>query len=193
MSSHSGRARIKPVASVLLTGLLIVPSLAFAQRDRGHDLTQLDSGMTITVRTNELIASRRNDDRVYTAIVDRDVWGHNHRLAIPRGSTAELIVRRGRNDSLILDLESIDVRGQRYGISTDPTRVRGTSGSDDLVGSIVGTITGARGNEVRIPRGSNVTFRLDRPLVVGVPDRGRTRDGYHYHDYDRDHDRDYRN
>jgi hypothetical protein len=164
-----------------MTALLIAPSLAFAQRDR--DVTQLNRGMAIAVRTNQPIDSRRSDSRIYTAVVDRDVWGNNHRLAIPRGATAELIVRRGRNNALILDLESINVRGRRYGIDTDPTRVRGTSGSEDIVGSMVGTIRGVRQDEIRIPRGSEITFRLDRPLVVGVQDRGRDRDGAHYHDY----------
>jgi hypothetical protein len=32
-----------------------------------------------------------------------------------------------------------------------------------------------------------VTFRVQRALEMGVPDRGSTRDGRHYHDYyDRD-------
>jgi hypothetical protein len=30
-----------------------------------------------------------------------------------------------------------------------------------------------------------MTFRLQRPLDMGVADRGIMRDGRHYHDYDR--------
>jgi hypothetical protein len=62
---------------------------------------------------------------------------------------------------------------------------------DSLVGDIVGAISGgqARGRTVRVPRDSVVTFRVQRPLDMGVPDRGLMREGRHYHDYDRD-DRD---
>jgi hypothetical protein len=35
-----------------------------------------------------------------------------------------------------------------------------------------------------------VTFRLERPLDMGVADRGLTRDGRHYHDYYGDYNRD---
>jgi len=201
MSSNSTSRRICAglVAGVAAAALLMPASPAFAQRDRDQfaqrdrdqDVTQLDPGITITVRTNEPIDSRQTDYRVYTAVVDRDVRGDNGRLAIPRGSNVELIVRRGRNNALVLDVDSIDVRGRRYAVSTDPTRIRGTSGSDDVVGSIIGAIAGVRGNEIRIPRGSEITFRLDRPLAVDVPDRGRTRGRYHYHDYD-DRDDGYR-
>jgi hypothetical protein len=62
---------------------------------------------------------------------------------------------------------------------------------NSLVGAIVGAISGgqARGRAIRIPRDAILTFRLQRPLEVGVADRGVTRDGSHYHDY-YDHDRD---
>jgi hypothetical protein len=153
--------------------------------------TQLLPGTMITVRPSEAIDVERKDYRVYTGVVDRDVRGSNGRLAIPRGSTAELIVRVQRDNDLILDLESVTVNGQRYAIKTDANRVE--SGTDNsLVGSIVGAINGgeARGRAVRIPRNTPLSFRLDRPLDIGVPDRGVTREGRHYHDYyDRDQDR----
>ena len=59
---------------------------------------------------------------------------------------------------------------------------------DSLVGAIVGAIQGgeARGRTVRIPRDSVLTFRITRPLEMGVADRGVMRNGRHYHDYYRD-------
>ena len=92
-------------------------------------------------------------------------------------------VQAEEND-LILDLESVTVNGQRYAIRTDATRVESRR-DDSLVGAIVGAINGGeyRGRAVRIPRDSVVTFRLQRPLDVGVEDRGIMRDGRHYHDY----------
>jgi len=150
--------------------------------------TQLLPGTGITVRPTESIDVERKDYRVYRAVVDRDVRGSNGRLAIPRGAIAELIVRVARDNDLILDLESVTVNGQRYAIKTDANRVDSAT-DNSLVGSIVGAISGGevRGRAVRIPRDTPLSFRLDRPLDMGVPDRGVDRDGRHYHDYyDRD-------
>lgn len=158
-------------------------------RDRGR-LTRLEPGTVIAVRTNEAIDVNRGGNRVYTGRVDQDVRGDDGSLAIPRGSTAELIVRVAPDNDLILDLESVVVDGQRYAVRTDTNRIE-SQRDNSLVGSIVGAITGAeaRGPAVRVPRESVVTFRLERPLDIGVPDRGVMRDGRHYHDYYR-YDRD---
>lgn len=146
--------------------------------------TELVPGTMISVRPTEAIDVERKDYRVYTGIVDQDVRGGNGQLAIPRGSTAELIVRVARDNDLILDLESVTVNGQRYAIKTDINRVE--SGRDDsLVGAIVGAVSGGQvqGRAVRIPRNAVLTFRIQRPLDIGVADRGVMRDGRHYHDY----------
>ena len=133
----------------------------------------------------------KGDNRVYTGSVDQDVRNNDDRLVIPRGSRVELIVRVARDNDLILDLESVVVNGQRYAVKTDPNHVE-SQHDDSLVGGIIGAISGgqARGRSVRIPRDSVVSFRLEHPLDIGVPDRGRDRDGRHYHDYyrrDTDH------
>jgi hypothetical protein len=135
------------------------------------------------VRNNETIDVDRRDNRVYYGIVDRDVRGENGRLAIPRGANVELIVRVAPDNDLILDLESVTVNGQRYAVQTDPNRVESRR-DNSIVGSIVGAIQcgQVRGRSVRVPRDAILSFRLDRPLVVGVADRGYDRDGRHYHD-----------
>uniref|UniRef100_Q01XR6 DUF5666 domain-containing protein n=1 Tax=Solibacter usitatus (strain Ellin6076) TaxID=234267 RepID=Q01XR6_SOLUE len=162
-------------------------------RDRINDrLTRIEPGTTITVRPNESIDVDRKDNRVYRGIVDQDVRGTNGRLAIPRGSQVELIVRVQRDNDLILDLESVTVNGQRYAIQTGANRVE-SQRDNSLVGAIVGAINGgqAQGRAVRIPRDTLLTFRIDRPMEMGVADRGIDREGHHYHDwYDRDRDRD---
>jgi hypothetical protein len=144
----------------------------------------LQPGTVVPVRTQEPIDVERTDNRVFNGIVDQDVRGDNGRIAIPRGAHAELIVRVARDNDLILDLESVVVNGQRYGIRTEATRVESRPDTS-IVGSILGAINGGefRGRTVRIPGGSVVTFRLQQPLVMGVPDRGVDRGGYHYHDY----------
>ena len=102
----------------------------------------------------------------------------------PRGSNAELIVRVARDNDLILDLESVIVNGQRYAVRSDADRME-SQRDYSIVGQVIGAISGGqvRGRAVRIPRDSVISFRLERPLEMGVSDRGIDRDGYHYHDW----------
>lgn len=182
-------------------------------------MARIEPGTLIPVRTNDRITSDRADGRIFTGSVDQDVMGSDGRLAIPRGSNVELIVRVARDQDLILDLESVTVEGQRYAVDAGADHVEATSDKDTVGankrtgkfvggGAILGAIVGAAagggkgaaigagvgaaagagteiatsGREVRIPSESIVTFRIDRPLVVGVPDRGDEHEGYHYHD-----------
>jgi hypothetical protein len=162
---------------------IAAPSAAWAQdRGRWSDVARLDPGTTITVRTNEPIDSSRTDYRVYSATVDRGVRADNGDLAIPSGSTAELIVRSAHDNDLILDIESVTINGHRYAVKTDRQRVdSGNNGG--LIGDIVGAINGERGRYVRLQPGTQLGFRLDQPLDVDVADLGVTRDGHHYHDW----------
>jgi len=170
------------VSAVALVGVL-APAIS-AQPQRESDFTRLEPGINIRVRTNDAIDSARTDYRIYTGIVDEDVRGDDRRVAIPQGSKVELIVRRSENEALSLDLESVLINGKRYAIRADPNRVVGTSGTDSLIGTIVGAISGGQiGQNVRIPRDSVLNFQLQRALDVDVEDRGVDRDGFHYHDW----------
>ena len=163
------------------------PSPRIATETIRDHITRLEPGTLIAVRTNEGIDADKGDNRVYTGIVDQDVRGDNGRLAIPRGSRVELIVRVEPDNDLIIDLDSVSVNGNRYAVKTSANRQE-SKRDDSLVGSIVGAIQGgqARGRSVHIPRESVLTFRLQRPLEMGVADRGVDRDGHHYHDNDDD-------
>ncbi len=61
-------------------------------------------------------------------------------------------------------------------------------GKGAAIGALAGGAAGAgaqtltRGEAVRIPAESVLSFRLDRPLDV-YPDRGTDREGHHYHSY----------
>src|SRR5260370_27710327 len=183
----------------LCTGLSVLVGAWAQDRDRTRDsdrdwdrdhsrFTRLSQGTIIAVRPNESIDVERKDNRVYYAVVDQDVRGNNGRLAIPRGSRVELIVRVERDNDLILDLESVTVNGQRYAVQTGANRVE-SQRDNSLVGAIVGAINGGqvRGRAVRIPRDTLLTFRIERPMDMGVADRGIDRAARHYHDwYDRD-------
>src|SRR6185312_9987059 len=170
--------------------ILIAPALSAQDRYEGrhHErdrVTRIEAGTIIAVRPNESIDVERKDNRVYYGVVDQDVRGDNGRLAIPRGSQAELIVRVAQDNDLVIDVSSVVVDGERYAIKTEKSRAESRR-DDSLVGSIVGAIQGgeARGRSVRIPRDALLTFRIQRPLIVGVADRGVDREGRHYHDYD---------
>ena len=181
------------------TALFLAPMIQAQDRDRDFDrdrrddgdrMTRILPGTNVTIRTDQTIDVERRDNRVYTGIVEQDVRGDNGRLAIPRGSTVELIVRVARDNDLALDLESVNVNGQRYAIRTDSNRIE-SERDNSLVGAIVGAINGgqAQGRAVRVPGGTFLTFRIQRPLDMGVADRGVMRDGRHYHDYYGDRDR----
>ena len=158
-------------------------SIGTAQ-DRNHDhVTRIERGTIIAVRNNQAIDSDHRDNRVYYGTVDQDVRGGNGRIAIPRGSQVELIVRVQRDNDLVLDLESVTVKGQRYAIESSGNRVESKNDESPLVGAIIGAITGgqASGRYVRIRRGTVLSYRLEQPLIVGVGDHGESRDGQHYH------------
>jgi hypothetical protein len=139
--------------------------------------------------------------------------------AIPRGSPAELVVRNTRGGDLMLDLDSVIAHGQRYSVSAEPERIESDQrlsrdapaiiGGGAVLGTIIGAITGGgkgaaigagvgaaagvglsiRGRQVRVPAGSVLNFRIDRPLTIGVVDPGYDRDRRHYHrDFDRQFD-----
>ena len=94
------------------------------------------SGTEITVRTNEAIdAKSPSESRIYTGVVDRDVMDNSGRVVIPRGSDAELIVRDVTSRDVVLDLESINVNGRRYVVSTTDKIVTAEGNRKDGVGA----------------------------------------------------------
>jgi hypothetical protein len=179
---------VRIAGSLLFFALVSVAGAQPQDRDRvGTPYTRITPGTMVAVRPSESIDVDRKDYRVYRGTVDQDVRGDNGRLAIPRGSSVELMVRVQPDNDLSLDLESVTVNGQRYAIRTDANHVE-SAHDNSLVGAIVGAINGGqvRGRAVRIPRDTLLTFRIQRPLDMGVADRGVDREGHHYHDwYDR--------
>lgn len=110
------------------------------------------TGTRIQVRPDETIDARdRIDGRVYTGSVADNVMDQNGQVVIPRGSRAELIVRRMGQNDLSVDLDSITVGQSRYSIdasSVDRTRRDGVGGNTrtgEFVGggALLGTILGA--------------------------------------------------
>jgi len=140
----------------------------YRERDRGWErVTRIEPGTRISIRTTQRINVQRREERVYPAVVEQDVRGENGRIAIPRGSRVDLVVRAARDNDLILDLDSVTVQGQRYGIDTAATRVDSGGG---LIGSLEGVFSGgqARGPRIVVPRGTVLNFRIDHPMVMGA-------------------------
>ena len=117
------------------------------------------AGREIAIRTSESIDARSpSDSRIYRGVVERDVRSEDGRVMIPSGSNAELILRNSTRDELVLDLESVDVHGQRYAVSTENESVQAGGsekqgvganrrtgkyvGGGAVIGSIIGAIAG---------------------------------------------------
>lgn len=137
--------------NAVLLGLFLSATLAaFAQNG------DVPVGANISVRTNESIDVRNSTDgRIYTGVVDRDVLDANGNVAIPRGANAELIVRNVGSRELALDLESVNVNGRRYVVSTNDVTQTGRKqgigenkrtakyvGGGAVLGTIIGAIAG---------------------------------------------------
>ena len=100
---------------------------------------RVPAGSEISIRTNEGIDQRdASEGRSYAAQVARDVVDVNGNVVIPRGSEARLIVRNVGNQ-IALDLQSVNVNGQRYTIDTDEVeRGRQGVGENRRTGEFVG-------------------------------------------------------
>lgn len=121
-----------------LFGVAIVWTLALGQASAQtwDPLNYIDPGTTVQVRTTQTIDEASVDGRVFMGTVDNDVRDTNGRTVIPRGSTAELVVRTGTNNELYLDLDSITVNGRRYAV--DATRHPVPRGGVDVRNSGIG-------------------------------------------------------
>jgi hypothetical protein len=112
--------------AIAITALMCAPQLATAQWTA---LSTIEQGTAVQIRTTERIDSETQDGRVYIGTVENDVRDTQGRLAIPAGATAELVVRRGPDNELVLDLDSITINDRRYGVDATRNRI-GTSGVD---------------------------------------------------------------
>ena len=117
----------------------------------------IPAGTTIPVRTNTTIDARdTGNGRVYSGVVAQDVLGENDKLAIPRGSDVELMVRDIGHHTLALELKAVVVNGKRYIVTTYDVTQTGEKkdgvgankrtgkfvGGGALFGTLVGAVAG---------------------------------------------------
>src|SRR5688572_1671027 len=108
---------------VAAAAMLVAPTAGEAQSWKYID--PVPAGTTVQVRTTEPIDSQTMDGRIYRGVVESDVRDAQGNLAIPRGATAELVVRRDPDNDLVLDLDSVTVHGRRYGVDATRNRIGG--------------------------------------------------------------------
>ena len=113
---------MKKIIMTMAAVLVAAASTTYAQR------TTVAAGTTVDVRTTESINVKNvTDGRTFTGSVERDVIDANGQVAIPRGSTAQLIVRKTGDNEMAVDLNSINVNGRTYAIESDDTTAPTTS------------------------------------------------------------------
>lgn len=133
-------------------------------------------------RVEMVVRTARDGD----LILDLDsVFAHGQRYAV--STSAERIdsnVRRG-DDRTAEFLGGGALLGSIIGAVTG-------GGKGAAIGAGAGAAAGAglgyayRGGSVRLPPGAVLTFRLDRPLAMGVGDAGYRQGRWHYHRYPTD-------
>jgi hypothetical protein len=122
----------------------------------------LPAGTSIPVRNEETIDSAKAvEGQVYAAEIARDIKDGEGAIVIPRGSNAKLVIKsatkggrfRGSSD-LVLDLVSVAIDGQQYGLDVSDISMKGRSGiggnartgefmgGGAAVGAIIGAIAG---------------------------------------------------
>jgi hypothetical protein len=118
----------------------------------------LPAGTEIAVLTNQTIDSKdSNEGQTFPADVAEDVKNSAGQVVIPKGSAAELVIRKASqggmtgNSEMTLDLQSVKVGERRYLVNTADLQQQGTGGigmnkrTGEMVGggAALGTLIGA--------------------------------------------------
>jgi hypothetical protein len=105
--------------------------------------TVIPAGTDVLVRTDEPINSKTADEgRVYTAHLDQDLLDASGTVAVRKGGSAEILVRRVvSGKELVLDLQALFVDGRRCFVTADDydqTRNHKGIGANQRTGVMVG-------------------------------------------------------
>jgi hypothetical protein len=172
---------------VALVGLAFIGTGPLAYEASAQRATRIDAGTTIPVRTVEEINAKDSDGEVFHGVVDQDVLTRNGRVAIPKGSDVELVVKRVGDNEVALDLDSVTINGERYGVEAEQNvlesqRKEGVGvnkrtgkyvGGGAILGAIIGGIAGG-GKGAAIGAGAGAAAGagaqvLTRGKAISVP------------------------
>lgn len=121
-------------------------------------LAVVPAGTELAVRTNEAIDSKvAKENQTFSGQIEQDVLGPSGEVIVPKGSPAELVIRKtsagGMTSSpeMVLDVQAITVAGSRYVVSTVDLEEKSGTGigmnkrTAEMVGggAALGTILGA--------------------------------------------------
>jgi hypothetical protein len=107
----------------------------------------LPTGTEIAVMTNQNIdSSTANEGQTFPADVAENVMNSSGQVVIPKGSEAELVVRKvggggvTSNPEVTLDLQSVKVGGRRYMVNTQDVaqKAEGSLGANKRTAEMVG-------------------------------------------------------
>jgi hypothetical protein len=122
----------------------------------------IPAGRTLAVRTDQSIDSKTAaPGQTYPGVVDRDVTDTGGQVAIPRGSSATLVIRESRGQGkvegrseLAVDVAVVRVHGRQYRLETSDFIEKGReglgankrtaefAGGGGLFGTIIGAVAG---------------------------------------------------
>jgi len=151
------------------------------------------AGTTIQVRNNETIDSKTAEaGQKFSAVVAEDVLDSDGAVIVPKGSNATLLVKRatdqgkvqGQSD-LVVDLDSVDIAGQKYRVDTNDVVETGKqgvgankrtaifTGGGAALGTVIGAIAGGgKGAAIGAASGAAAgagTQTLTRGKAVRIP------------------------
>ena len=141
----------------------------------------LPAGTSIPVRNEETIDSAKAvEGQVYAAEIARDIKDAEGAIVIPRGSNAQLVIKsatkggrfRGTSD-LVLDLVSVSIEGQQYGLDVSDISKKGRSGigGNKRTGEFMGGGAAVGASSARSPAAA----RARQSAPVPAPARVRSR------------------
>ena len=151
-------AKVTSPTATQATSAANVAGSAAAQATSAASVRTIPSGTEIAVRTNEAIDSKTAAvGQKFSALIDQDVLDSSGSVAIPKGSAAELVIRKATggtvttSSDLVLDVESVTLAGTRYVVSTADMQETGRQGlgantrTVEMVGggAALGTLIGA--------------------------------------------------
>ncbi len=145
----------------MTTGILTLALAAFAPAAVWANSKAVPSGTEIAVRTSGAIDSKTaQPGQTFSAVVDRDVVDSSGNREIPKGSEAQLVIRKVSgggtfgSSELALDLESLTIHGHRYTVGASDwersnnkgigknRRTAEMTGGGALLGTLLGAMAG---------------------------------------------------